>query len=185
MVSRSVADVSLTRSFEGMWRGRKYVWTVSVRDTYRAHDGGLPVELSRSSVRAFCRIASSPRPKQRCRLSRKKQGRVSDVPDHLRWGQPSRKREGHYACRVSENCEKGGCLRGCSGLSRLQHPAFAGCHASKRAGRTAREEGATYRPRSVSSLLIRLRAMATSVVVGGFWCRERVPGRGESVVLKS
>ena len=31
---------------------------------------------------------------------------MCDVPDHLRWGRPSRKKEGRYTRRVSERCQK-------------------------------------------------------------------------------
>jgi hypothetical protein len=52
-----------------------------------------------------------------------------------------------------------------------QRPAAANCHASRRAG-VAFEGGTTYRPRSVSSLLMRLRAMTVDVcvyVLVGLW----------------
>lgn len=41
----------------------------------------------------------------------------------------------------------------------LSPPRTAGSHASKQAGGAADRMGKTYRPRSVSSLLMRLRAM--------------------------
>jgi hypothetical protein len=50
-----------------------------------------------------------------------------------------------------------------------------GCHASKPARGAAKKQNMTYRPRSVSSLLMRLRAMA--LFVGVFWgvgCEQRV-----------
>lgn len=65
----------------------------------------------------------------------------------------------------SAKCSERVPLRGFVVISRRQHPRIAGCHASKRAGWRPKKEGTTYRPRSVSSLLIRLRAMALCVVV--------------------
>jgi hypothetical protein len=62
-------------------------------------------------------------------------------------------------------------------------PAVAACHASKRAGRAVRR-GTTYRPRSVSSLLMRLRAMSVCVCLFLYVCSGCVGGFVESVVCR-
>lgn len=47
----------------------------------------------------------------------------------------------------------------------------------------AKKEGVTYRPRSVSSLLMRLRAMVTCVGVCGVLVQRAGSGRGERVCV--
>jgi hypothetical protein len=85
-----------------------------------------------------------------------------DVPGHLRWDRRCRTRAGRYShsqFSVRSAASQGGCR--C--VWRLRRPALrAVMQASKRAG--GRRAGSTYRPRSVSSLLMRLRAMAMRVV---------------------
>jgi hypothetical protein len=62
-------------------------------------------------------------------------------------------------------------------------PAVAACHASQRAGRAVRR-GTTYRPRSVSSLLMRLRAMSVCVCLFLYVCSGCVGGFVESVLCR-
>lgn len=65
-------------------------------------------------------------------------------------------------------------------------PRTAGSHASKQAGRAAEQAGGTYRPRSVSSLLMRLRAMV--VFVGcerEWWCITWVSESGGCLKKRS
>lgn len=71
-------------------------------------------------------------------------------------------------------------------MSLLERPASARCHASRLAGLAVAAKGTTYRPRSVSSLLIRLRAMV-DVWVGwsGVGCAKSWFAAERAVVAES
>jgi len=146
-------------------------------DTYRTHDGRLPVKLW-ALVSMLLRTMTFPEAVRRRRISRKNRAKC-DVPDHLRWGQPSRTTGGHYTQNVSER-SRAVLSQAREAKRRLFAPRIAGSRASKQ----RRRRGQTYRPRSVSSLLMRLRAMALCVlwvlwcVVERAWCWRRVSGVG-------
>jgi hypothetical protein len=145
-------------------------------DTYRTHDGCLPVKLSRSQHlcpwRVLAATMSAKRPQARGSCT------MSDVPGHLRWGQLSMKREGHYGCTVSQRCPYSWCCEAARPHSRQSAPQSQAVMRANGQASPSEEGARTYRPRSVSSLLMRLRAMAVYVCgVVGVW----VCGSGERV----
>lgn len=136
------------------------------RCTYRTHDCGLPVELSLCQLGVrFVVAVPCARQNWSRRLSRRACG--CDVPGHLLWDRQSTTREGHYGHSQSKVVE----VDVAGLLQRFTEtpspPRSAGSHASKQAGTAAGRAGKTYRPRSVSSLLMRLRAMVRVCGVNG------------------
>ena len=99
-----------------------------------------------------------------------------DVPDRLRWDPRSRRKEGRCA-KVSPVSSGQRRMAAADGYAEaLSPPRTAGSHASKQAGGAADGVDKTYRPRSVSSLLMRLRAMVYVCVCREGGCRQ-VRGR--------
>lgn len=131
--------------------------------TYRAHDRCLPVELS--SCQYGCSLGCTAAAVSANRLSRGDSlCTKSDVPGRRRWDQHCRKREDHCVYKVSQM------FLDCSATRQRRRHAQAprvrrlSCEQTARPAVAEEKRVSTYRPRSVSSLLIRLRAMAAGFV---------------------
>lgn len=114
MVSRSgyVVSIAVGRLIVGRkWRGVREPPVSEGEGTYRTHDGRLPVELRHRQyaglrgrvVLSAASWARPPQPRGSCTKS--------DVPNHLQWGQLSRRKEGHCSEHVSNRAQRAGIAR--------------------------------------------------------------------------
>jgi hypothetical protein len=105
--------------------------------------------VSGLSRRGFLVAASSSRPYRQRRPSRGGSCTKSDVPDHLRWGQLSRRREGRYGSTVSQMSQPAWCCQAAP-----LHPTCTAPHVRVKEQAALSTEGKGHVPTEVRKLLV-------------------------------